>query len=75
MSAEASQLQAVFASLVNDYRARCLWFLHPDYTPTTPEAQLRILDYIQRYGDVAAFHRVATLRQWLSRPSNEVSAG
>ena len=76
MRPDASQIQAEFASLISAYRARCLWFLlDPDYSPTTPEAQLRTLDYIQRYGDVEAFHRASALRQWLSRPSNEASAG
>jgi len=56
--------------LVNDYRTRCLWFLRPDYCPETPEEQLRVLSYIQKYGDQAAYIRAAHLRRWLSQLSN-----
>jgi hypothetical protein len=55
--------------LVEDYRARCLWFLRPDYRPRTTEEILRTLALIERYGDRAAYHRVAEIRAWLSRPS------
>jgi hypothetical protein len=62
-------------ALVDEYRARCLWFLRSDYYPKTPEDRIRILGYIERHGDVAAFRRAAALRRWLSRPSNARSAG
>lgn len=60
--------------LVDEYRASCLWFLRPDYYPTTPEEQLRVLEYIERHGDRDAFRRAATLRRWLSRNSSAPSA-
>ena len=49
-------------TLVDDYRTRCLWFLRPDYYPVTRDQQLRVLDYVQRYGDRDAHVRVAPLR-------------
>jgi hypothetical protein len=57
-------------ALVEDYRTRCLWFLRPDYYPETPAEQLRVLSYIQRYGDQDAHIRASRLRRWLSQLSN-----
>jgi hypothetical protein len=61
--------------VVDDYRTRCLWFLHEDYYPGTPEERERVLTLIERHGDHTAFRRVAEVRQWLSPPSNATSAG
>ena len=74
MTTEARTLTAAVNALVDDYRTRCLWFLRSDYYPATREQRLRVLDYIQRYGDRDAHVRVATLRQWLSQISNADSA-
>jgi hypothetical protein len=57
-------------ALVDEYRARCLWFLREDYYPQTPAEACRILESIERHGDVAAFQKAATLRQWLSQNSS-----
>ena len=57
-------------TLVDDYRTRCLWFLRADYYPATREARLRVLDYVQRYGNRDAHVRAATIRQWLLQSSN-----
>jgi hypothetical protein len=57
-------------ALAEEYRAQCLWFLREDYLPATPEEASRILGYIERHGDLAAYHRAAPLRQWLSRHSS-----
>jgi hypothetical protein len=62
-------------ALIDEYRARCLWFLRPDYYPTTTEERLRLLGYIERHGDLQAYRRASPLRQWLSRRSNAISAG
>jgi hypothetical protein len=51
--------------LVDEYRARCLWFLREDFYPTTPEQRLRALKYIQRHGDLKGFQRAGELRKWL----------
>lgn len=61
--------------LIDRYRHRCLWFLRPDYYPTTREEQLQALRYIERYGDLEAFQRVGVLKRWLSPSCNEPSAG
>ena len=61
-------------ALVDDYRTQCLWFLRPDYYPATRKERLRVLDYVQRYGDRGAHVRAAALRQWLSQISSADSA-
>lgn len=60
--------------LVDEYRRRCLWFLREDYYPRTRADALRVLEYIERHGDVAAFRKVAPLKQWLLQNSSEASA-
>jgi hypothetical protein len=60
--------------LVDEYRARCLWFLRKDYYPATDVERLQVLDQIQRHGDREAFRLAGELRQWLSRLSNAPSA-
>ncbi|MCX7013984.1 MAG: hypothetical protein NTW86_15765 [Candidatus Sumerlaeota bacterium] len=72
--ATSAMLQKVNA-LVDEYRARCLWFLREDYYPRTPDEACRVLEQIERHGDVAAFQKAAVLRQWLSRNFNSPSAG
>jgi hypothetical protein len=74
MVAVTRSLAEAVNALVDDYRIRCLWFLRADYYPATPEERLRVLDYVQRYGDRAAHVRAANLRQWLSQISNADSA-
>jgi len=61
--------------LVDEYRVRCLWFLRPDYYPSSVEERLRALSYIERHGDREAFRRAGVLRRWLSPHSSEPSAG
>ena len=61
--------------LVDEYRDRCLWFLRTDYYPSTTEEQDRVLEQIQRHGDLAAWQRASELRSWLSHHSSETSAG
>jgi hypothetical protein len=67
-------LDRALHELIDEYRSRCLWFLRPDYFPSSGEEQLQVLSYIERYGDTKAFQRAADLRKWLSHPSSEASA-
>lgn len=60
--------------LVDEYRARCLWFVRLDYYPRTTEERLRALDYIGRHGDREAYQRAARVRRWLLHPSSAGSA-
>jgi len=53
--------------LVDDYRARCLWFLREDYYPETPGERERVLGLIAQHGDHEAFRRAAEVRTWLSQ--------
>jgi hypothetical protein len=40
--------------------------LRPDYYPRTDDERRRVLDAIQKHGDVDVFKRAARLRGWLS---------
>jgi hypothetical protein len=75
MSDDAGAVAEAVNRLADEYRERCLWFLREDYYPATDEERLRVLGYIQRYGDRDAFVRAAEVRQWLSRTSSARSAG
>lgn len=66
--------ELAFRALVDEYRARCLWFLRTDYYPDTVVERARVLDAIAVHGDAQAFRRVAELRTWLSRTSSDASA-
>jgi hypothetical protein len=61
--------------LVDEYRVRCLWFLRPDYYPSTLEERLRVLGHIERHGDRQAFRRATALKRWLSPGSSAPSVG
>ena len=65
--------QKQLAALINEYRDQCLWFLLPDYYPTTAEESLRVLDLIARYGDRAGYQRACEIRSWLSLDSKATS--
>ena len=67
-------LDAEVRSLVDDYRQRCLWFVRPDYYPSTPDEILRVLRWIRARGDREAFQRAGKIEEWLSRTSSEQSA-
>ena len=74
METSAEAIDRAIDTLVDEYRHRCLWFLRADYRPVGRAEQLRVLDLIERHGDLAAFRKAAPLRQWLSRNSSEPSA-
>lgn len=61
--------------LVDEQRIACLWFLRPDYLPSTDEERLSALELIQKHGDLAAFRRAGILKRWLSQTSSATSAG
>ena len=58
-------VQIEVAKLVAEYRDRCLWFLRDDYMPRTTEDVRRVLDLIERYGDLAGYRRAEEIRAWL----------
>lgn len=66
--------EAEIRTLVDEYRAACLWFLREDYYPAGRDEALRVLAQIERHADRDGFVRAGRLRQWLSRPSSEPSA-
>lgn len=71
---EPGSLEEEFRRLVDDYRARCLWFLREDYYPETPAERERVLALIVKHGDQQAFYRAAKVGTWLSRLSSGTSA-
>jgi hypothetical protein len=73
--ADANSVAEAVNRLIDEYRIRCLWFLRPDYYPSTPEERLRVLGHIERHGDREAFRRAAVLKRWLSRDSSAPSVG
>ena len=60
-----TDVQEKLAALIEDYRDRCLWFIRPDYMPSRPEEARRVLDLIERYGDLAGYRRAEELKAWL----------
>lgn len=66
---QRSQAEAI-VRLVDEYRTRCLWFLRPDFYPATTAERLRVLGYIERYGDREGYRRAAALRRWLLQDSS-----
>ena len=73
--ADPPEYRAEVARLVDEERARCLWFLRPDYYPQSADEIDRTLRAIERAGDQAAFQRALALRQWPSPTSSATSAG
>jgi hypothetical protein len=61
--------------LVAEQRIACLWFLRPDYLPSTDQERLSALGHIQTHGDLAAYRRASILKRWLSQTSSDASAG
>jgi hypothetical protein len=73
--APPAELLREATALVDDYRSTCLFFLRPDYYPTTRDEILRVLSAIERNGDLEAYRRCAALRRWFSPTSSATSAG
>lgn len=68
------EVAAELRALVDEYRARCLWFLRPDLYPADREQALRVLRHIETHADRDGFVRAARLREWFSTTSSERSA-
>lgn len=74
MDGDREELDQSVAALVDEYRERCLWFLRPDFRPSSDDEILRTLSAIEKNGDLRAFREAARLRKWLSRLTSEASA-
>jgi len=72
--ASHSEIAEAVNELADQYRDRCLWFLRPDYYPASDTERLRVLDYIARHGDLAAYRRAGRLKQWLLLSTSAPSA-
>jgi len=75
VSSPPQDLARAVDRLVDRYRVECLWFLREDYYPASDEERLRVLEYVERYGDREAWKAAAELRRWLSPTSSARSSG
>ncbi|MEQ1909528.1 MAG: hypothetical protein ABMA15_11935 [Vicinamibacterales bacterium] len=66
---------AGFNAFIDEQRACCLWFLRRDYYPQSDAERRRVLDAIERHGDVSAFTRARAFRACLSPTSNATFVG
>ncbi len=74
MTPDARADEEALRGLIDEYRDRCLWFLAQAYYPETVTETLRVLDSIQRHGDLQAFRRAGAIRRWVLASSNAASA-
>jgi len=75
MSPDVKTIEEDLRNLVDEYRGQCLWYLREDYYPRTRGEMLRVLDRIQRHGNVESFRKAGEIKRWLLRNSNESFAG
>ena len=74
VTSDARATDEALHGLIDEYRDRCLWFLAPGYYPRTPAEILRVLDSIEKHGDLQAFKRAGAIRRWVSASSSGASA-
>ena len=74
MAASSDPMSAALDAMVDEDRDRCLWFLRSAYYLATDAERLKVLGYMERYGDLEAFRRAGRLKRWLSRISSAPSA-
>ena len=72
---DVATLVADVDRLIEEHRISCLWFLRPDYRPSTRDERVRALEQIERHGDLDAYRRAATLKRWLLQTSSDASPG
>jgi len=75
MSTDTNSLEKTIDALADEYRAQCLWFLPSDFYPKSVDQRLRVLRYIERYGDRAGYQKAAQARRWLLHRSRKAFAG
>ena len=73
--ADPQSAEQELRALVDEYRGRCLWFLAAGYYPESTAERLRVLDGIQRHGDLVAFKRAGEMKRWVLAHSSETSVG
>ena len=61
MSEDVTAVMQSVNTLVDEYRARCLWFLREDYYPRTTAEACRVLEAIERRGGVPESGGPATM--------------
>lgn len=73
MPPNLDQILLRLREFVDEVRPTCLWYLAEDYYPQTTAEALRVVDAIERHGDLQAFRRAAQFRAWLSPRSSAPS--
>ena len=73
MSTDTDVLERKIDALADEYRSQCLWFLPCDFYPRSVDQRLRVLRYIERYGDRTAYRKAAEARRWLLQTSSDAS--
>jgi hypothetical protein len=68
-----AEIAAQVDRLVDDHRISSLWFLRPDYYPSTNDERIRVLRHIEKHGDLEAFRQAASLKRWLLPTSSAAS--
>jgi hypothetical protein len=71
---DEAELVAEVDRFIEEQRIACLWYVRPDFRPTSRLERVRALQQIERHGDVDAFRRAATLKRWLLQISSDASA-
>jgi hypothetical protein len=69
-----ADLVRAIEALVEECRVECLWYLRPDFQPSTDVERDQILDAIQLHSSRDVFRRAGNLKAWLSRLSSAESA-
>ena len=59
---------------ISENREQCLWFIREDYNPENKTGLLKLLTYIERYGDIKTYKKARSLKKWLLLIFNETSA-
>lgn len=62
-----SRVRQELMQLIEKNREQCLWFLAPSYEPSSVADMLRILKYLQRYGNRDVYVRARNLAAILQR--------
>jgi hypothetical protein len=63
-----------FANLIFRCQDVCLWHLRQGKLPVERQAQIYLLDCVERYGNRADFIEARKLKQWLLLHSSEAFA-
>ena len=64
-----------YRSVVEDYRATCLWSMGDALHPRNRAQLEQVLSAVEKNGDLAGYRRAGEIRKWLSPDSRRKSCG